>query len=295
MAELAAYGKDVKDFSVNAVALNPDGSGHIDLSDPNYHPRLSLSASEVAQVVKGLTAPAGIVLWRAWAEREPLQDWANLQAASIDRISAMPTIKGYSIRLKDGDRFYGERAEFGMANPEKAGFPIYRQGDTRGLALWLRLGANFPLSQGSWYSVMQIHQAQGNGPPPFKLEARSGRLYMAISTSAQDIGGSSAVDVFSAPISVGRWMKIALQAYFSTDPTKGYVDLYGDLDGTGMKPLHKHYFPTLKYNSDGTVKPCFSTIGQYRAEGIGGDADTEYARWTLATDRQTAEGAAFAA
>jgi hypothetical protein len=157
----------------------------------------------------------------------------------------------------DPDDFSGERCELGKnssinglagtGNPLGT-FYIYREGDRRATYASIRLPGNYILDAKApedWQSVLQIKQAapaNGQaGTPILSVKAYDGHWFLFHTPSDSDgpdtpLGTRSpdgSVQAWSVPARKGIWTRMAIDAYFSRDPSMGWVKWYIDANGDG--------------------------------------------------------------
>lgn len=248
-------------------------------------------------VVAAVPATASAsVEWSADAERPWDQEWANYSCESGDRISRVssPRAQGdraYRIEVRDGDWSWGERCELGQANPTRNGFPLHYEGQERWISYQVRLPDAYPVETPEWNNIFQL-KGIGDGGPPVNMAVRNGQLILMNSPHSS----STCCERFlwSGPASRNQWVKFTLHVKFSPNPDIGFVELYGDLDGTGQRLLmsKKNVF-TMKRDGSGRTLPSHSRIGLYRNSKISGTAHAYFDGFTVATDRASAERRAF--
>jgi hypothetical protein len=237
------------------------------------------------------------VVWRADAERPLLQEWANSSCADASRIKQVgsPSSQGssaYRVDLHDGDRSFGERCELGMGSPTRAGFPVFKEGEESWIGYQVYLPSGFP-SEGWKYNVItQFKNVDDLCAPALSLHVEQGQLLLFQSADNQSsCGGDS---VWAAPVVYGRWIKLLFHVQWSSDPSKGSVELFGDIDGGGLVELMpRTRMFTMKMNPSGDTQPVAARLGIYRDSSIGGDATAWFDGFTIATDRASAEASAF--
>jgi len=246
--------------------------------------------------IAGPASASAAVEWSADAERPWNEEWANHSCQSGDRVSQVsaPRAQGeraYRIDLQDGDYSYGERCELGQANPTRRGFPLHQEGQERWVSYQVRLPDEYPIETSDWNGVFQL-KGVGDGGPPVNMAVKNGRFILK--NSPYSSSTCCERDLWSGPATRNRWVKFTVHVKFSPDPDVGFVELYGDLDGTGQKILmpKKHVF-TMRRDESGRAVPSHSRIGIYRNPRISGNAHVFFDGYTVATDRASAERRAF--
>ena len=242
----------------------------------------------------------GRTLAIADAEHSLSQEWANYSCADRSRVKEVtsPAAQGkraYSVSVHDGDNSYGERCEIGMGNPGKPGFPLFQEGDERWISFQVYLPDDYPIDTPDWQLFFQIHQQGDGGCPPIALGIEDGQ--MKLFKSARNTYVLDTREMWSAPVERNRWMKLTLHIKNSTDPSEGFVELFGDLDGTGVKTLlEKTATHTMtKDPHGGGAMTNHARVGIYRDPAIRGNAHILFDGFTIATDRASAEDVAFGA
>ena len=168
------------------------------------------------------------------------------------------------ISVIDGDDVYGERCELGQNDHSEGPTAIYAEGMRRVTFASVRLPASFPLGVDAWQNVLQMKQAQpadnGGGTPVLSLKAFDGRWILFHSDA-----GETDVDteLWSTPARRGAWIRFAFDVTYSSDPDRGSIKLYADLDGDG------------DFEDAGEQSPTFITNTLKRETG--GDSGDGYA------------------
>jgi hypothetical protein len=269
---------------------------------------LALGCGSVRPTFIDTRASAGRVLWKGDGESRLAAEWAEYStgphcavtsdAVSSDRNAFRSSVKakgsyGYEFVVHDGDACYGERAELGQALPSRADFTgarLFNDGDDRWISFAVRPGRDFPTGTRRWNVIAQWKQLAVPGQtlccPILAMEVHNGRYYL-------DNAGRG---VWRGPRAVrGRWARFTLHIKFSTDAATGFVKIWGDPDGRGMRRLlARRSMPTLSRTVARNAVPSHARIGIYRDSAINGTAHLYYDGYTVATTRPAAEGNAFA-
>ena len=168
----------------------------------------------------------------------PLPLWNEICAQSDSRASWSASggpSNGPFRRLSvlDGDDYWGERAELGYNSWQNGlGAPwgtffVYFSGQRRVTSYDMRLPTDFPINTNSWQVVTQMKQtgpsANSGGTPVLALEAREGRW--VLTQSASPGASSDGHELWSTPATLGAWTHISWDVTYSTDPSKGKVQL----------------------------------------------------------------------
>ncbi len=240
------------------------------------------------------------VLWTADAEKSWNQEWANeatQEPSRIQRITS-PVAQGsyaYSIELRPGDDpgGYGERSELGMGNPTRGGFPLFHEGDERWVAFQVYLPSDYPIDAPSWNDIMQLKQLGSLGTPALSMGVEEGRFTFKNSATNHEDSQPTA-GMWSGPAVANRWVEFLLRVKFSAEPNVGFVELFGNLDGSGLKQLLGQTFTHTMKQENGVTVPSQSRIGQYRDSAMHlGASHIYFDGYTIATDRASAEANAF--
>src|SRR3954469_19362095 len=256
----------------------------------------------LALALTASTAFAGSAFGRtlavADAERPLAKEWANYSCADRSRVKEVtsPAAQGrraYELAIHDGDNSYGERCEIGMGNPGKPGFPLFQEGDERWISFQVYLPDDYPIDTPDWQLFFQIHQQGDGGCPPISLGVEDGKFKLF--KSARNTYVLDTRELWSGPAQRNRWVKFTLHIKNSTDPNVGFVELFGDLDGSGVKTLlEKTATHTMtKDPRGGGAMTNHARVGIYRDPDIRGNAHVLFDGFTISTDRDSAEQVAF--
>lgn len=191
-------------------------------------------------------------------DRDPSGLWGELLAVSPRRYqwfaSGGPDGGPFRrVTVMDGDLFHGdsERAELGDSDytPDtRTGrldtFFLYEPGTRRVTSFWIRLPSNFPIETDNWQVVMQMKEtdpaSNTDGTPVIALQATQGRWQLKQSLSP---GPSHDTRVlWETPAKVGVWTHIVVDATYSSDPSKGLIQM---TIGDARSPVFHTY--TLKH------------------------------------------------
>jgi hypothetical protein len=260
------------------------------------HLFLALLVALTATLFMAASASAEILSFSG-AERPLGQDWASYSCADASRVQQVdsPVAQGkhaWQLEVKDGDYSWGERCEIGMGNPWKSPFPLFKEGDERWISFQVYLPDDYPIETKDWNVFFQIHQTGDGGCPPLALHVENGQYKLFNTTRNTYVFDT--YQMWSAPAVRNRWAKFTLHIMNSTDDSKGFVEMFGDLDGTGYKQLMpKTYTHTATKYADGTMMTNHARVGIYRNPAIPGDARILFDGFTIATTRDDAERGAF--
>ncbi|MEA2466473.1 MAG: hypothetical protein QOJ57_599 [Thermoleophilaceae bacterium] len=240
----------------------------------------------------------GRTLAVADAEHTLNSEWASYSCADRSRVKQVtsPSAQGkraYDVSIRDGDDSYGERCEIGMGNPGRSGFPEFTQGDERWISWQVYLPDGYPIDTPYWQLFFQIHQRGDGGCPPISMGVEDGQFKMF--KSARPTYVVDTREMWAAPATGNRWVKFTLHIKNSTNPNEGFVELFGDLDGQGVKtllPRTATHTMTIDPNGGGAMIN-HARVGIYRNPAIRGNTHILFDGFTIATDRTSAEDVAF--
>src|SRR3954451_7736031 len=254
----------------------------------------------VAVAAFATAAASARTLAVADAEHALGKEWANYSCADRSRVKRVssPAAQGkraYDVAVHDGDNSYGERCEIGMGNPGKPGFPLFQEGDERWISFQVYLPGDYPIDTPDWQLFFQIHQQGDGGCPPIALGIEDGQ--MKLFKSARNTYVLDTREMWSAPVQRNRWIKLTLHIKNSTDPSEGFVELFGDLDGNGVKTLLERTatHTMTKDPHGGGAMTNHARVGIYRDPALRGNAHILFDGFTISTDRDSAEQVAFGA
>jgi hypothetical protein len=174
--------------------------------------------------------------------------------------TAMGTSQGNSAYRKvtvfDGDNYFGERCELGyntwddgLANPsdQYGTFYNYFEADRRTTYFSVRLPDDFPLEAHLWQGVGQMKQAAPNNDPSL-IPVLSFSAYNGVwSFWHTNNGASSDTELWQTPAQKNVWTRIEVDAYYSQDPSKGWVQY--TVNGVQSPVFHTN---TLHRNGSGS-------------------------------------------
>jgi hypothetical protein len=292
----------------------------------------AIAAPVTTEPVTTEPSPSGSVVWRADGGGALEDDWGSLATATecsvvtkagqtSERVSRLagadspsPVGRFYRAQVKPTDVCYGSRAELGQGNPVKpfsdgTGDRLFREGEDHWISFASRLAPNYPINASRWSLIFQWKQtAKYGGPdgnPILSMVAYNGKYRMwgpgfsELNQQNPPTGayGSWEQDFATNP-SLDQWHLFTMHVKWSPDPTKGYVELLGDLaDGRGWRTLISgRNVATMKINDsggNGETIPNHARAGIYRDERHATDTFLDVASYTVATTRQAAEATAF--
>jgi hypothetical protein len=244
------------------------------------------------------SAASAKVLWTADAERDTYKEWANNSCQNDSRVRQISSLvaqgnRAYEVEVRDGDDSWGERCELGEGNPTRDGFPLYNEGDERWISFQVRLPDDYPIDAKSWNVIMQLKQLGGIGTPAVSMEVQDGKWSLENSDTNHESSGCNWW--WTGPAQRNVWTKFTLHVKFSPRDDVGYIELFGDLDGQGVKKLmDKTYMHTMKVENGHTVQ-SHSRIGLYRDPKIQGTSHIYFDGYTMGDDRTSVEAHAFGA
>jgi hypothetical protein len=240
---------------------------------------------------------AAKVTWTADGEQAQSKEWASSSCASDSRVKRVssPVAQGshaYQLEVRDGDDSWGERCELGMGNPGGPQFPVMNSGDERWFSFQVYLPDDYPINTPDWNLFFQVHQIGDGGCPPISLSVEDGKF--KLHNSARKTYVTDTVEKWSAPATRNRWVKFTMHLKNSTSDSVGFVELYGDLDGQGVKELMpREYMHTMTQRANGTAMENHLRVGMYRNPTIRGTTHILFDGFTIGTDQASVEANAF--
>jgi hypothetical protein len=266
---------------------------------PTFIRRIFMLAALVVCALGASTSSASAkLLWTANAERPWNQEWANYSCQNGNRIDEVtsPVAQGnraYRIEVRDGDDSYGERCELGQGNPTRSDFPLFHEGDERWISYQMRIPDDVTTDTDTWQVVMQLKQLGSLGTPAVSMGINQGDLILMNSDTNHESEGCNWW--WHGPAYKNRWLKFTYHIKFSPKDKVGYIELYGDMgDGQGMHLLmDKTHMHTQKIGLDGKTVDSHARIGFYRQDSIKGTSHMYYDGYTVGTDRESVEAAAY--
>jgi Polysaccharide lyase len=231
------------------------------------------------------------------AEHSLGSEWANYSCQDRSRVRQVghPAAQGkraYRLEYRPGDDSYGARCEIGMGNPSRSPFPLFHEGDEEWISFQVYLPDDYPIDTPMWNVFFQIHQEGDGGCPPVSMEVQNGQFKLY--NSARNTYVLDTREKWSGPAVANHWVKFTIHLKNSTSDDRGFVQLFGDLDGNGMKELmpltHMH---TMTKYPNGKPMTNHARVGIYRNPNIRGTAHILFDGFTIATGRSDAEDVAF--
>lgn len=259
------------------------------------------------------------VVWTADGERPLNQQWAEYSTAThcavtSDQVTRDPGVFRESSMVVQGSYAYefiaskrgadscygGERTELGQGLPERTNFSRTRrfnQGDNLWISFQFRLGRDFPVMNPNWDLIAQLKQNASTTVVPgpmLALQIYSGSLWLGAAGGTADPNANDGKIWTLMPVTTGQWIKVSMHIKFDTNPRVGFVEVYGDRNGAGMRRLFAlRHLSTLATDASGSWVPSNLRIGIYRNAVIPGAAHLYYDGLTVATTRSAAEANAF--
>jgi hypothetical protein len=277
----------VFDYAVQAGLNTPDMTlmsanfnGGVIVDYAGSATSLTSALPAISGVLQVTTTPINNTLLKSdpCTNPDPTTLWVVIAAVSPSRAqqfsSGGPNNGPYrSLTVEQGDNYYGARAQLG-ANDWRNSFWVYHEGDHTDTDFDIRLPSNFPMNQNLWQQVMQMKQAQpsNNGgivSPRIELDAYNGSWHLLTDQGTKDSSGNpTSIDLWDAPAKLGQWLHVHIDAMYSQDPTKGFVNI--SIGSATSPTLH---FSTLvpeiagpeTYFQPGQSIPACLMIGPYHA------------------------------
>ena len=261
--------------------------------------KIALTAAlSIAATGAATTTATARTLAVADAEHSLGQEWANYSCQDRSRVRQVghPAAQGkraYRIEYRPGDDSFGARCEIGMGNPARSPFPLFEAGDERWISFQVYLPDDYPVDTPMWNLIFQIHQEGDGGCPPISIGVEDGQFKLF--NSARNTYVLDTREKWTGPAVRNRWVKFTIHLMNSPNPNVGFVELFGDLDGTGEKVLmERTHMHTMTKYANGKAMTNHARVGIYRNPNIRGSAHVLFDGFTIATDRGSAEDIAFA-
>ena len=286
-----------------------------------------LIAAFVAATAVAAPNAAADVIWDAAAERPTDEQWASSCSypntsgvtppnTSTNRLTRSTFhakgVFSYRIEVQDIDHCStsGARAELGQANPPSndPAFDnkIFKPNEERWISWQVYLPSNFnPNNAGGSTTFQNIAQWKQNSAlctPVLAMASKNGNMRLTHSDhrDGNEAGGNAcAEDVLGSwPAVLNRWVRFTLHVKFSSNPSVGFVELFGDpyTAGTMSTLVPKTFTYTLKVDDTVAGSPTVdshSRIGIYRGSSITGTSNAYYDGYNTADSRAEAEARAW--
>ncbi len=176
-------------------------------------------------------------VWSSDFEGDVLSSWLGAQwdpdLAMSDRIrtdtsTARTGTRSARFEVRPGDNLSGTaRAQiYGAQKP--AGDELrFREGDDYHVGFSMKLGSTYPMDKGKWQQLVSFMR-DGSGQGPLKL-----------GTSFEDdnfrLEGPDGDKVYwRGPVDKGEWIDLVFRVHFSTDPSKGFIEVWHKRPGDGQ-------------------------------------------------------------
>src|ERR1041384_2209908 len=178
------------------------------------------------------TAASATVIWRGDFESGDLSQWTDVEGLQ-SRLTVVqsPMRQGkYALRteLHQGDVIYtGTRNEVGL---ETAPYQEV-EGNERWYAWSTMFDASYP-SNDTWQVFTQWHHSGCCGSPPLEFDVQGEEIQ--VNTNGDQL-------LWHSPLVRGVWHDFKLHVYWSSNASKGFIELWYD----GAPALAKTYFATL--------------------------------------------------
>lgn len=255
-------------------------------------------------------ASAQGVTWSGDAETGDKSQWAcEALNPGLVTVSAARRLTGrYAYRFENrdglGTRWGGERQELGQGNcvngePSAGGARKIREGDERWIAFAVRLDESFPLSEsrpGAYWSALWQTHTDGCGWPLFAVGVEKGvfnsALHFSHNLPNRSTCGGRKVGTYrlsAGPAAKGTWQKVTVHAKFSSDPSKGFYEVWHRADnGPQRKMVKKTFSQTMIPGVE-----AHQRIGYYRSEDFTQPGAVYHDGFTEARSKSAAERRAF--
>jgi Polysaccharide lyase len=201
-----------------------------------------------------------------WSADYETGDFSQFASASWNYVPLAPQVSTAALSGRYAGQYTipagGSRSE----NVPKVDL-TFREGDDRWFTYATQLGGNVPLNTTNW-QVLGQWKNDGEGSPPLELEVDNGRYKIGggwgwPGTSTPTTPKLSKVDL--GPATANQWDTWVFHIRFSSDPTKGTVDVW----------RNNTQIVTTWHPTGGTLYPGLTSywkLGYYRSTAITQDS-----------------------
>lgn len=219
------------------------------------------------------TVASASVLWKGDFETGNSSQWTKEERVNTNRLMVVSdrVREGtYALRaqVEQGDRpiqASGNRNELVYVGEEYD--PAKAEGAERVYAWSTLFNEDYP-SANTWQVFTQWHHTGLNGSPPVEFYVIGEQMRMRV-------GGSTAQDLWNAPLQRGVWNDFVLHIKWSSDPNVGFVEMYHN----GQLVVPRTMRATM-FRGDG----IYLKQGLYRNANIGQPGVVFHDGFTVATD-----------
>jgi hypothetical protein len=174
----------------------------------------------------------------ALAKRPQAQEWANYSCHDTPRVQEVTSTaaqrqKANQLEYRPGDDSYCARCEIGIGNPSKSGSPLFQEGDDHWISFQVPLSDDYPNDTPMWNVLFQIPRQGDGGCPPTALGITGGHMKLFKSACGTYVPGTR--QMWIGPAVRNHRVKSTVHLLSATDGNTRFVELFGDLDGTGQK------------------------------------------------------------
>jgi hypothetical protein len=232
----------------------PDGPANPACPLASPESNLGFTLPEACTVVASDTAsnPNPIPFWGGIACHTASRH-QQIGAGGDPRSTATGASQGNSayrrMTVFDGDNYWGERCELAK-NDQEGPVAFYHEGRRRVTYASFRLPSNFPTTSNKWQGVLQMKQAapanNQAGTPVISLSAFRGEWSLWHSDAGYT---DEDFELWATPATNGIWTRVAIDAFYSADPNRGWIKVYIDRNGDGDFSDSGEQSPTFHTNT----------------------------------------------
>lgn len=254
-----------------------------------------VACTSATEVEPGVPPVSGLVpglLWKGDLETGDLSQFADTPFNTAGGAEP-PTLETDPAHVRDG-RFAlrmtipgennGEGICCGSRSEVEPLVHNLHEGDDLYFGFSTQLGDGFPVQE-SWQVITQWKN-NFDGSPPVQFTVENGQYQL--SGGADDPREEEPFVKSLAPATTGEWVDWVVHIVFSTDPTKGYVEVWKD--GDLVLP---HYNPptgTLYPTPDDSKPASYLKVGYYREPDIAEPGTVYFDDWKVGDSRAVVSG-----
>lgn len=221
-------------------------------------------ARDPVEAPVGGDLPGRIVL-RADFESGDLSQFRGAQAAREDQIVVVesPVAQGRRsgrFEVRQGDRWKdasGDRAEV-----------VADTGETEGAVRWYRwrtmFDDDYPTTSHGWQIFMQWHAEIGASQAMLQFFTAEDEIGFKTVESGSDLEPRPSRTHWTAPMDRGRWHDFRLHVRWSSDPARGFVELWHD----GRRVVERTSLATLIPGYDAYIKQGLYRSGEITERAV---------------------------
>ena len=176
-------------------------------------------------------------VWASNFEGDVLSSWLGAQwdpdLAMSERIrtdtsTARTGDRSARFEVRPGDDVSGTaRAQMYGARKSDGNEVRFREGDDYHLGFSMKLAPTYPMDEGKWQQLVSFMR-DGSGQGPLKL----GTSFERDSFRLEGPDGRNVY--WRGPADKGEWLDFVFRVHFSTDPSKGFIEVWHKRPGDGQ-------------------------------------------------------------